>query len=292
MSIRKVLNRGHLMLTIPTMCFLFLLPFASYLVSSQFLGGNDSGIVVLVSILVGLVLGWLSWSYFVVKWKIYAFEEMDKSEWGELYNRAVAEKLIWEFGSIFERTEIRSKEEKEKLASIEDAFFSHTDTSVSLADLVIDDDGSLLEETRFFYKKTELYANAILPIVFGLAGGYLIWYAEELFFGIMGFVVVVLVFSPSKFVDLFERRVQLTLSDHGVNFHTLESVGFVKWENVEMVTTNSETASLYLSFWEGDVMFDVTLNISGYDFQSYPKLLETINIYMKRNFDQRTSLTQ
>ena len=63
-----------------------------------------------VSILAVFILPWLYWSFAITKWRIWAFSNVD--DICKLASEAVINKLIWEQGSIFEKTEIRTKREK------------------------------------------------------------------------------------------------------------------------------------------------------------------------------------
>jgi hypothetical protein len=56
---------------------------------------------------VGWLLAWLWWSLTVPKWRLWAYERV--IDIVELKRAAVAATLIWPDGSIFERTEIKSR---------------------------------------------------------------------------------------------------------------------------------------------------------------------------------------
>ncbi|HTO53054.1 MAG TPA: hypothetical protein VMR50_06665 [Myxococcota bacterium] len=56
---------------------------------------------------VGFVLAWLWWSISVPKWRLWAYQRVD--DVSELKRSAVQSGLTWPDGSIFARTEIKTK---------------------------------------------------------------------------------------------------------------------------------------------------------------------------------------
>jgi hypothetical protein len=71
------------------------------------------------AILAGFVLGWLSWSSQVVRWRLWAYRRVHDVE--ALKVAAVEAKLIWPEGHLFERTEFRSRDDREEMARLESA---------------------------------------------------------------------------------------------------------------------------------------------------------------------------
>jgi len=67
-----------------------------------------------------VIVPWVYWSFMITKWRIWAFENVRDVH--ELKSRAIAEKLIWPDGSIFEKTEIRTSQDRERLMLIEKRF--------------------------------------------------------------------------------------------------------------------------------------------------------------------------
>ena len=75
---------------------------------------------VLGGFITGFIITWLYWSFTITKWRIWAFENVRNVH--ELKQRAIKEKLIWKDGSVFEKTEIRTAGDKEKLQALESKF--------------------------------------------------------------------------------------------------------------------------------------------------------------------------
>jgi hypothetical protein len=64
------------------------------------------------SIPIGLILCWLYWSIIVTKRRLWAFDNV--RNFHELQKKAISKGLIWSDGGFFERTEVRSSDEKAK----------------------------------------------------------------------------------------------------------------------------------------------------------------------------------
>jgi hypothetical protein len=56
---------------------------------------------------------WIYWSFAITKWRIWAFSNVDNVH--ELKQQAIESSLIWPDGSFFEKTEIRTKKERQLL---------------------------------------------------------------------------------------------------------------------------------------------------------------------------------
>lgn len=78
------------------------------------------GWIIPVGFLLGFVSGWLVWSYFVNNWKIWAYENVRNIH--ELQRKAIEEKLVWEKGSWFEKTEFKNNQQKQKLKQLDKKF--------------------------------------------------------------------------------------------------------------------------------------------------------------------------
>jgi hypothetical protein len=70
-----------------------------------------------LSILGGILLGWLYWSFAITKWRIWAFSNVKYI--CVLEREAIKNQLIWSRGSVFEKTEIRTKKEKILIAGFQ-----------------------------------------------------------------------------------------------------------------------------------------------------------------------------
>jgi hypothetical protein len=80
------------------------------------LGGLAACIVVVPS----WICAWLAWSILTPRWRVWAYQRVDNID--ELKARAVEAGVIWPDGHFFERTEIRSAEQRRRILEIEDAY--------------------------------------------------------------------------------------------------------------------------------------------------------------------------
>ena len=113
----KVLNKGQLLINFPVMIVMFgLMGLSYYLYKIEFI----SKPILIIGLVVSFISGWLVWSLFIAKWRISAFEKIDEKFHLQLKKEAIKAKLIWPNGHIFEKTEIRSEEQKAKIKAIDD----------------------------------------------------------------------------------------------------------------------------------------------------------------------------
>ncbi|WP_256867389.1 hypothetical protein [Winogradskyella forsetii] len=109
-TVDKAIKRGHLIVNVPVFIAIIGCPALSlYLSKQNLIPGWGIGI----AFFIGFVLAWFIWSFMITKWRIWAFDNVRNVH--ELKKRAIREKLIWNEGSIFEKTEIRRSEDKIKL---------------------------------------------------------------------------------------------------------------------------------------------------------------------------------
>ena len=109
-TVDKAIKRGHLIVNIPVFAVMFGIPtLGIYLSSISLIPVWIMGI----SFPMGFLIAWLTWSLMITKWRIWAFDNVTNVH--DLKRRAIQEKLIWEDGNIFEKTEIRTNKEEEIL---------------------------------------------------------------------------------------------------------------------------------------------------------------------------------
>ena len=64
----------------------------------------------MIAIVLPSGLAWIWWSFKVSRWRIWALQNVD--DWRKLERLAVLSLLIWPRGSIFEKTEIKTNEQR------------------------------------------------------------------------------------------------------------------------------------------------------------------------------------
>lgn len=178
------------------------------------------------------VLMWLWWSLMITRWRIWAFEHCRNVH--ELKQRAISAGLIWRDGSWFEKTEIRSRKQQQKLSLLEDKF--QKDDQVEVIE-----DTSLSNETRIYHSKLALgilwmggiglLGYGIYTILDGDVLGYL--------FAIAACYMLYLGYKKSKI-----KEPHLILNESGIK--TLNT-DFISWEEVTFIETSCHGSRWYLS---------------------------------------------
>lgn len=92
----------------------------SLFLNSKIAEEGQKGVMVL-GIVASFVLAWLWWSFWVVKWKIWAYSTVQDPL--SVYEAALEENLIWPRGSVWEKTELRIGKRGRELARLEREMF-------------------------------------------------------------------------------------------------------------------------------------------------------------------------
>lgn len=276
-SIREVLNKGHLYINGLVTIVMISVWFASIFLSNQVVPEKYRVATIFIGLISGFVLGWLYWSLAIPRWRIWAFNNTELKNWTELKIRAINERLIWPDGSIFNKTEIRTKSQKNIIAQIEKQIPNEIE-EILISD--VQDDKDIPSKTDYYYAKSELFLNPILLIVFISIGIYLIS-VDRYIIGLMGIGLAFYTFKLSLFNDLFKREKQMTISDEGITLN-LEKIGFTKWSNASNIGLDDK-GILTLQIWKGHELFDVTYNVANFGMKSRNDMIRRINIYLKRN---------
>ncbi len=119
-SVEDAITRGHRFVNYPVWVLLaapavLIVGFGPRL--DEFFGVNLAGKLQVAFFVVCFVAAWVWWSFAVPKWRLWAYERV--SDIAELKRQAVAQKLVWPDGSIFEKTEIKSKAHAMKERALE-----------------------------------------------------------------------------------------------------------------------------------------------------------------------------
>lgn len=119
------------------------------------------GWIIPLGFVFGFLSGWLVWSYFVNYWKIWAYENVRNIH--ELQRKAVEEKLIWQSGSWFEKTEFKDYQQKEKLKQLQKKFLEKD---------IFKDDILVPTETVIFNSRITILFLLLVYLIINLVGIY------------------------------------------------------------------------------------------------------------------------
>jgi uncharacterized membrane protein YciS (DUF1049 family) len=199
-SINKAINRGHLIVNIPVFISMFGIPSLAFFLSHKNLIPNWG---IGISFIIGFIAAWLVWSLMITKWRIWAFENVRNVH--ELKKRAIAEKLIWNDGKIFEKTEIRSSNQKRKLKLLENKFEKND---------IFKEDFLAPKSKTIYYSKTTNLSQMFIMIACSILGIYLILDSESYIIGSL-FIIGGIYYAYKHFKKSTITEPQVKINDKG-----------------------------------------------------------------------------
>lgn len=113
MTLNKLINHGLLIIYGPIVSFVVLCGLVSNWFTENILKVDKPDIIITIAVIAAVMIGWIWWSFKIVKWKYWAFSQIRIEDRYKLYQKAIEVGLIWHTGSIFNRTEIWTKKDKE-----------------------------------------------------------------------------------------------------------------------------------------------------------------------------------
>lgn len=219
---------------------------------------------------------WLWWSFLITKWRIWAFENCRNVH--ELKRRAINQKLIWPDGSRFEKTEIRSKYQRERLNIINKKFEQEDEVEIII------DDNSIPIETKIYYSKLVIAIYWISGIGLFPYGFYLVIEGN-----IFGYVLILISIFSIYYANTKSKMSDPYITINAKGIKTLNTT-FTNWENIEIIQTELRGDGKY-SKWHLEMEFknenskgewgdDIEIS----DLSMSPKKIEKlISIYRQRN---------
>ncbi len=236
-SVTKAINRGHLIVNIPVFICIIGIPALSLFLSNQNLIPKWG---IGIGFLLGFVFAWLVWSFMITKWRIWAFKNVRNVH--ELKKRAIQEKLIWNDGNIFEKTEIRTLEEKEELKKLEKKFDKED---------VYREDYSLPPKIKIYYSKSLSFLEVLISIL--IIGGGIYYFAKGTNYGFIlgGVMILIGIYSSVKELRKFlNKKPQIIIDNSGIETITTE---FKNWSSIEGEGVIQEgygkSTKSYLIYW-------------------------------------------
>ena len=118
MKLSKLINKGLITVYGPLVSFVIICGFVANVTAKNKFKIDEPIIIVALTVFFAIIVGWSWWSYRIVKWKCWAFSQIDSADSVKLYTRAIEVGLIWPKGSVFNKTEIWTNEDKRKWKSI------------------------------------------------------------------------------------------------------------------------------------------------------------------------------
>ena len=213
-SVDRAISKGHRMITYPVWFIVF--------------GGFAIGLyfsilkvlpfwVAPLSLFISFLPAWLYWSFFITKWRLWAFENVRNVH--ELKKRAIREKLIWGDDSFFEKTEIRSLDQKERWEKLLYKF--------DFEDLFTDDP-TVPKETIIYFSKFNVYSEIVIGFVVFFVGCANFLSKDNLIWGLI-LVTISSYFLFKSFKKAKNKNPQIILNREGLETST---AGYYDWSEI------------------------------------------------------------
>jgi len=269
-SVSKAISRGHLIVNVPVFISMFGIPaLALYLSHKNLIPNWGIG----VSFIIGFVTAWLVWSFMITKWRIWAFENVRNVH--ELKKRAIAEKLIWKDGNIFEKTEIKSAEQKQKLKILKNKFDKKD---------VFKEDFSIPKSKKIYYSKKVNLINMFVMLACSFFGVYLVIYSDSYLIGSL-FILFGIYSAYEYYKKSTITKPQIKINDKGIE--TI-NVNFKNWKEIKneevIYISNGKNSKAHLNFDFNEGYESLKID----DFDITPKeienLLRTYRIRHEKNY--------
>ena len=271
-SVDKAIIRGHIIVNVPVIISLVGVPALAYHLSNENVI-PQWGIV--VGFVVGFVLAWFIWSLMITKWRLWAFDNVRNVH--ELNKRAIQEKLIWNDGNIFEKTEIRTREDQQQLKKIERKF---------ARDDVYREDYSLPPKTEIYYSKGTSYFELAASLLAMGVGLYMYTHANTQSYVLGTIMICIGVYGIIKESRrAFNPTPQMVIDNKGL---TTKKVGYREWaaiEGEEVVQEGyGQSAKSYLTyFYDGNQFEKVTIDALNVSHKELENIIRTYRMRHGKN---------
>lgn len=272
-TVDKAIKRGHIIVNVPVFIVIIGCPaLALYLSKQNLIPGWGIGI----AFLLGFVLAWLIWSFMITKWRIWAFENVRNVH--ELKKRAIQEKLIWNDGNIFEKTEIRNTEDKSKLKKLEKKFEQEDEFR---------EDYSLPPKVEIHYSKAYNYVELGVSILITGVGIYFFTKGETKQYILVTIMTGIGLYSTIKeFRKALDTKPKIIIDSKGIQTKNVE---FKNWKNIENEEVVQEgygkSAKSYLTyFYDEDTFEKIDIDSLNVTHGELENIIRTYRIRNNKNY--------
>lgn len=272
-TVDKAIKRGHLIVNVPVFIAIFGSPvLALYLEKQNLIPAWGIGI----AFLIGFVLAWLIWSLMITKWRIWAFENVRNVH--ELKKRAIQEKLIWNDGNIFEKTEIRNAEDKRKLKKLEKKFEKEDEYR---------EDYSLPPKMEIQYSKAYNYSELGVSILI-IGVGIYFFTKEETKQYILGAIMtgIGLYSTIKEFRKALDTKPKIIIDSKGIQTKNVE---FKNWSDIESEEVIQEgygksAKSFLIYFYDEDEFEKIEIDSLNVTHRELENIIRTYRIRNNKNY--------
>lgn len=262
-SIRSVLAIGHLSITIPVLLTALLMIYFLF----KDVQGWFSFVEALLAYAATIVIAWCWWSYAIIKWQVWSFEQLAEEDWIEFYRKSVVDGNILADAPRYAIARTRSEEDLQRLRLIEERILELEEVELIQMELAL--------PQAIAYK---IAATEIIPVM--LIGTVLGWLLVDsvmeghYFLGAMLVVSLTFVLLELRYLPLFFRGDPIL-----VLCKTYVQLGYEKvyWEDINRIrlTKAGPTLFLFVKTVGGEQVKELRLsNVDIGHFESFWKQLQ------------------
>lgn len=276
-SINQAIITGQLWVNLPTVLSIVGVPFLFWQLSEPIQSLGLRIMLMVLSIFVGIALGWFWWSYFITKWRIWAFRVVAEDDWINLKRKAIATYLIWDDGVIFELTEIRTPEEQGNVFYVNQRI-----EELKEIEEIMDDLATPAETTYFL--NIGILVFMLLIKLFVIFMGVLIIYYVHFIPGI--FIILYSIFSETdhyRFLFLDKNKPLLIINEEGIFFEDKQPQ-FWAWEEISFFSVDKKRRKMTLGIIVGEELppKEVTYILGHLKIKDYNLFFRIVSVYVNR----------
>ncbi|KAA5547461.1 hypothetical protein [Adhaeribacter rhizoryzae] len=258
-TVDEAISKGHRMVNYPVMVIMFgIIGLTLYLGVQKLIPTWCFP----VGFVLAFILAWLWWSFMITKWRLWAFDNVRNVH--ELKKRAIQEKLVWADNSIFEKTEIRTATDKEKLSLLQNKFRQ---------DDLFQDDLRVTNETVIYYSKGKNFVEMAAMLGCLGVGIYLLLETDSYILGSI-LSIVGAYFGFKEYKEATNTEPQIILNDKGIKTISTDFYDWNDIENEEVINEGSgKHTHYYLTYDHPDGAEHLQIDDYDTDQRSLNKLL-------------------
>lgn len=264
-TVDDALKKGRTTITVPVLCIMLGLFLLSGLLFIQF---EFSAPALVTCLVASFVIPWLYWSVMITRWRIWALENVRNVH--ELKKRAIKEQLIWKDGSFFEKTEIRTTADKEKLYRLQDKFNKPD---------VFTDDIVVPGETMIYYSRNKAIAQLMIVLVMAGSGVCLLTIQSNWVVG-AALIVIALIMAYGAVKKLNNKLPQVILSNKGIQTGNNPFYGWQQVHNEDVIAVQAGKTRRYFLIYNSPLGKE-KIDIAGFDINRR-RLEHLLRIYRGR----------
>ena len=263
---------GHLLINVPSflLCFMpmyFLVGICNTLWQQL--------LAILFSFAVGLSLSFLLWMFMITKWRIWAFSNLEPESMLKLSNLAERSYLLWPRGNRFERFEIRTVDERQRITELN----KKIEAEESLDELLM---MASYPEFKVYYLRKAAIVYELLARFIVLVISFILVLQEQYFLGaVLGVIIVFYGSIYKRIPDILSEESSIKLSVEGIELKGVSSFNR-PWEAFRKVSVDRSNRILILHIFEGKEVSVQVFPLSIYKIKNINTFCSLIKVYSQR----------